>query len=291
VVINNAGTSMKSGYTREKILIWAKTYPELSSRYLETVCTAGLLPSGNPLRLYPIPYRYLGSEKEQFSLYQWITADIQKKRDDYRPESFRIDCDSIQLGEVIPATQDEWGKRAEFIFRDPSWHFDSVDDLQNAQKEKGTSIGVVAPREIKKVEIIARSEEDAKSFEQKLNEVKKIHEAKRAQINMFEQAIPPEMKTLEFLKSRVHVSWLCYNPTCDGHRMQVLDWGLCELQRRDGDEKALKRMKELCRLDIYDLKFFLGNLFLHPASFLIVGMWYPKLRPDMLKFIGGQDVS
>jgi hypothetical protein len=63
---------MKSGYTREKILIWAKTYPELSSKYLETVCTAGMLPSGKPLRLYPIPYRYLAGGKEQFSLYQWI---------------------------------------------------------------------------------------------------------------------------------------------------------------------------------------------------------------------------
>jgi hypothetical protein len=84
---------MKSGYTREKILIWAKTYPELSSKYLETVCTAGMLPSGKPLRLYPIPYRYLAGEKEQFSLYQWIAADILKKHDDSRPESFRIDCD------------------------------------------------------------------------------------------------------------------------------------------------------------------------------------------------------
>jgi hypothetical protein len=64
--------------------------------------------------------------------------------------------------------------------------------------------------------------------------------------------------------------------------MQVLDWGLCELQRREGDEKALARMKELCRLDIYNLKFFLGNLFLYPTSFMIVGMWYPKRVSDLL---------
>ena len=51
-------------------LIWAKTYPELTSKYIETVCTAGLLPSAKPLRLYPIPYRYLRDEKEQFKLYQ-----------------------------------------------------------------------------------------------------------------------------------------------------------------------------------------------------------------------------
>lgn len=282
---------MKSGYTKEKILIWAKTYPELSSKYLETVCTAGMLPSGKPLRLYPIPYRYLAGEKEQFSLYQWITADIQKKHDDPRPESFRIDCESIESGEVIPTTQDEWGKRAESMFRDPSWQFASVEDLQKAQREKGTSIGVVAPRKIKKVEVVQRSVDEEKSFEQKLAEVKKIQEAKRAQINMFEETLPPEMKSLEFMRYRVQVTWLCGNSECGGHRMQVLDWGLCELQRRDGDQKALSRMKELCNLDKYDLKFFLGNLFMHPASFLIVGMWYPKRQLGMLRFTGGQDVS
>lgn len=274
--------AMKSGHVREKILIWAKTYPELSKKHLETVCTAGMLPSGKPLRLYPIPYRYLGGNDERFKLYQWITADIAKNLNDPRPESHKIDCDSIEVGEFIRTTQDEWGKRSEWMFKDPSWQFESVDDLLKAQKEKGTSIGVVAPREVTKVEVVERSADEEKSFEQKFAEVKRIHEAKRQQIDMFEQAIPPEMKKLDSVKFRVQVSWLCKSPTCSGHRMQVLDWGLCELQRRDGDAKALERMQELCRLDVYDLKFFLGNLFLYPASFMIVGMWYPKRVPDLL---------
>lgn len=282
---------MKSGYTREKILIWAKTYPELSSKYLETVCTAGMLPSGKPLRLYPIPYRYLAGENEQFRLYQWITADILKKHDDFRPESFRIDCDSIESGETIPTTRDEWGKRAEWMFRDPAWQFESVEALQKAQEEQGTSIGVVTPREIKKVEVVKRSEEEEKNFEQKLDEVRKIQAAKRAQINMFEDTLPLEMKNLEFMKYRVQVRWLCKNSACRGHKMQVLDWGLCELQRREGDEKALARMKDLCNLEKHDLKFFLGNLFMYPGSFLIVGMWYPKRQDGLLRFTDGQVVS
>jgi hypothetical protein len=236
---------MKSGYSREKILIWAKTYPELSKKHFETVCTAGMLESGKPLRLYPIPYRYLGDEKEQFKLYQWISADIKKSPDDDRPESYKIDCDRIDSGDVIPSTNDEWGKRSEWMFKDPSWQFESVDDLQRSQEENGTSIGVVAPREIKKVDLVERSEEEVKSFDQKFAEVKRIHDAKRAQLDMFEKAIPPEMTKLEFLKRRVQVSWLCKTATCAGHRMQVLDWGPCELQRREGGEKALSRMKEL----------------------------------------------
>lgn len=90
------------------------------------------------------------------------------------------------------------------------------------------------------------------------------------------------MKKLEFLKSRVMVSWLCNSKDCTGHRMQVLDWGLCELQRREGSEAAVNRMKELCRLEAYDLKFFLGNLLQYPTSFLIVGLWYPKRVTDLL---------
>src|ERR1019366_7373148 len=71
---------MKPGYTEHRILIWGKTYPELSKKYIETVCTAGVLESGKPVRLYPITYRYLNDE--QFKLYQWITAGIQKNPND-----------------------------------------------------------------------------------------------------------------------------------------------------------------------------------------------------------------
>jgi hypothetical protein len=153
--------------------------------------------------------------------------------------------------------------------------------LQEAQKKDRISIGVVTPREITKVEVIERSEADARSFDQKFEDLKKTVDAQRAQIQMFEDAIPPEMKKLEFLKSRVVVSWFCCGEDCAGHKMQVLDWGLCELQRREGGDAAVKRMKDLCNLDTYDQKFFLGNLFQYPGSFMIVGMWFPRRQVDM----------
>jgi len=153
------------------------------------------------------------------------------------------------------------------MFRDKSWQFETVDKLLEAQKVNRTSIGIVTPREITNIEATDRPEEDARSFEEKFEELKKTVEAQRAQIQMFEDAIPPEMKRLEFLKSRVMVSWLCKAKDCSGHRMQVLDWGLCELQRRDGSAAAVNRMKELCKLDTYDLKFFLGTSSnIRPAS-------------------------
>src|SRR5689334_7137004 len=51
-------------YRTEQVLIWGKTYPELSRRYSETVCTAGLRQDGTPIRLYPVPLRYLGQDNQ-----------------------------------------------------------------------------------------------------------------------------------------------------------------------------------------------------------------------------------
>jgi hypothetical protein len=60
-------------YESKKILIWGKTCPELSTAHTETVCTAGVTEEGTPIRLYPIPYRYL-DEEDKFKKYQWITC-------------------------------------------------------------------------------------------------------------------------------------------------------------------------------------------------------------------------
>ena len=49
------------------ILILVKTYPEISRKYTETVCTAGILADSKEMvRLYPIRFRYLEG-RHQFS--------------------------------------------------------------------------------------------------------------------------------------------------------------------------------------------------------------------------------
>ena len=63
---------------QKDILIVVKTYPEISSKYTETVCTAGILADTKTLvRLYPIRFRYLEG-KQRFRKYQWIRANINK---------------------------------------------------------------------------------------------------------------------------------------------------------------------------------------------------------------------
>lgn len=64
---------------RERILITVKTYPTLSKKYGETVCTAGVREDGTWVRLYPIPFRRLDQE-QQFKKYDWIECHVLPKK-------------------------------------------------------------------------------------------------------------------------------------------------------------------------------------------------------------------
>ena len=45
-----------------KVFITVKTYPTLSKKYNELVCTAGILDDGSWVRIYPLPFRKLDYE-------------------------------------------------------------------------------------------------------------------------------------------------------------------------------------------------------------------------------------
>lgn len=85
-----------SDYLERRILVVVKTYPNPSSTYGETVCCAGVdLESGEWVRLYPITFR--GLADRQFEKFQEIRCRATRPRDDTRPESWRVDQDSIEL--------------------------------------------------------------------------------------------------------------------------------------------------------------------------------------------------
>jgi len=75
-----------------KLLITVTTYPLPSRSYDELVCTAGLLESGQWIRIYPVPLSFLidlkGSGKVNNVKYTWIELNINKRNDDFRPESY-----------------------------------------------------------------------------------------------------------------------------------------------------------------------------------------------------------
>ena len=73
---------------KERVFITVKTYPNLSVKYDEIVCTAGITEKGEWIRIYPIPFRKLEWEK-QYKKYQWIDLELSKNTADFRPESHK----------------------------------------------------------------------------------------------------------------------------------------------------------------------------------------------------------
>jgi hypothetical protein len=61
----------------EKILIIVKTYPTLSRKYAELVCTAGVTANGDWRRLYPIRFCQL-YDPQKYKKFQWVEAKLEK---------------------------------------------------------------------------------------------------------------------------------------------------------------------------------------------------------------------
>ena len=95
-----------SSWEPKEMLIWCQTHPALSSKYTETVCT-GAVELGNSqlLRLYPLVLRGLGSDARH-KKWSVITAQVKKTTKDNRPESWRINNDSIEFIERYKDTGD-----------------------------------------------------------------------------------------------------------------------------------------------------------------------------------------
>lgn len=149
---------------RVRVLIWGKTYPELSSTYTETVCTGGCREDGAPIRLYPVPLRYLEPD-QQYSLYHWIDVPVAKSSKDPRPESHRIESGEIRVGDRVPSDQSAWAGRRDIIFRDKSWHYNSVGDLKADQQRSNKSLGLVTPGEICDVRKVKRGDRERAEYD------------------------------------------------------------------------------------------------------------------------------
>ena len=76
------------------MLVTVKAYPQLSARYGETICVAGVrtdTPGPAWVRLYPVVYRDLHYDL-RFAKYQRITLEVSGANDP-RPESLRPNLD------------------------------------------------------------------------------------------------------------------------------------------------------------------------------------------------------
>jgi hypothetical protein len=153
--------------TIEELLILTKTYPSPSTKYRETTCVAAITRGGEMRRLFPVPYRFLADDS-QFKKWEWIRASVVTTTADQRPESRRIDVDSIELlGERV-GTDDSWFERRQII---EPFVVEDFHALEERRKTSGETLGFIRPRAISAFEITQAkqptwSEEDYRKLAQ-----------------------------------------------------------------------------------------------------------------------------
>lgn len=131
---------------KQRVLITVKTYPTLSRKYGETVCTAGLREDGAWVRMYPVPFRRL-NETEQYRKFDWVECRLQRHTADPRPETFRpVDHSELQpVGHLD--TKRAWGDRRRLVLESTTV-YDRLDALIAAAKANQVSLAVFRPTRV-----------------------------------------------------------------------------------------------------------------------------------------------
>jgi hypothetical protein len=253
-------------WEEKEFLICVKTYPEYSLTYTETVCTAAVLKeTGQLIRLYPIPFRYLVGEL-QFKKYQWVQAKIKKNPKDGRPESYKIEYDSIRPLDMVD-TKNDWSVRKRLILSQTNNIFGSLEDLQDRQLAQGTSLGIIKPREVRDFGVQKKTRSEIAGEEKKKKQI------------VGQPSLWVDKKELELIPYRFLVSFNCNDRKCAGHEISILDWEFGELYRKvsrlvDWKEKMRQKFDQICsgKKDVY---FFMGNMASRRKTFCILGIFYP----------------
>lgn len=265
-----------SGETQEvKILPLVKAYPNLSRKYGEVSCIAGLdMDTGGWIRLYPVPFRSL-EDQQQFRKYEPIRATVQRPRGDRRPESWRVDAGSIEvIGPVISAAR-SWAARRSIV--KPAIG-ESMCATHRAQKEEKTSLQMFRPREVSDL-VIEEVERDP--------EKGRMAEAWAAQGSFLDAGdLKQQREALEQIPFRFKYRYRCSDSECPGHLQSIVDWEIVQLFRRvrDGSDwrKKLREkwLDQMCGED-KDTAFIVGNQHQYPNGFLVLGVWWPPKQQQL----------
>jgi hypothetical protein len=242
---------------KERVLITVKTYPTLSRKYGETVCTAGVRADGSWLRIYPVPFRRL-EEAEQYKKYDWLACDLMRARSDVRPESMSP-MDVSQLRPVGHMdTFDNWRERRKLLLNTATV-YTSLQTVIDGAKANRMSLAVFKPTRIRD---FVWTEEERHWDPGKLDELRKLHD----QMDMFSDETWRE--TFRVIP-KLPYSFSYYFEDDSGRQSEltVLDWEVGALywnclRAADGDEEQALRKVRQKYFDAFtrtDLHFFIGT--------------------------------
>lgn len=253
---------------KEQIIIIAKTYPNLSRKYEETVCVGGITTAGEWVRLFPIRFRNLRSE-QKFRKFDLIEADISKTTDKFsRRESHKVDDSSIKVVGSVP--KENWEERKKILLK---FMDKSIEELESKKKSEHKTFGIIKPKKI--VSFYKKPINECREWERELIEGT---QTTLNQIMTGEKYRTP----LEKIPYWLGYNFYCDDETCKGHNMMCEDWEVLELfrsmkQKYGDDETAFKKVKEKVfdwMLEKRDLYFVVGTES-RWNKFLIVSLFYP----------------
>lgn len=258
-----------------RVLIAVKTYPTISSKYDELVCTAGFREDGSWIRLYPVPFRKK-SYNEQYKKYDWIEVDLVKNESDFRPESYRPYSHDTPIDIVghLP-TRSNWEERKEICLGKV---YNDLSKLITAAKDKNicTSLAVFKPTAI--LDFTAEPVE---------KEWDKEKLAKLDQLNLFETARDGKFEVVKKLPYKF--KYVIKDSQGTQSQMMIEDWETgqlywnCLAKHNGNEEMAIADVRRKYLDDFAktkDLYFFLGTTqahhFVSRNPFMIIGTFHPK---------------
>ena len=260
---------------KERILVTVKTYPTLSTRYGETVCTAGVRPDGTWVRIYPVPFRRLG-ETEQYRKFDWLELDLIPNPSDPRPETFRPTDGSDFEPKGRMDTRDAWRERRRLLL-ETARVYTNLGELIADAKANVASLAVFKPARVLDLKV----EEDEREWKPERLE------AMRKASNQFELFSDNRWRETFKVVRKMPWKWSYKFEDDVGKQstLQILDWEIGALYWNclrgasddEADAKAKVRAKYMDEFLESDLHFFVGTTqqwhSVAPNPWVIIGVF------------------
>lgn len=262
-----------------KVLISVKTYPTLSRKYNELVCTAGFLEGGSWVRIYPLPFRGL-EQNQKYKKWQWIELDLERNRSDVRPESYKVlNLESLTVIKSL-GTGKNWFERKEIVNKNTV--YDNLTDLiTKANTDNSLSLATFKPTKI--IDFIVEEADENWSAEKIA-----ILKAKSQQLSLFqtEEEVKKEFELVDKLPYKF--SYKFEDIKGKQSTLMIEDWEIGALywnclKSCAGDKnEAVQQVKHkyLGFMEKCDVLLFLGTTKEYHGwaknPFVIIGLFYPK---------------
>ena len=258
-------------YRAEELLILAKTYPLPSEKHRETTCVAAVNRQGALRRIFPIPFRFLQGDAK-FDKWEWIRVQALKATGDNRPESYRVDTDTLKLlGQKIDTGKDRrWTERRQWIEPHIVSNFTALEERRQTTEE---TLGILRPTRLLGLDITPVPKKDRDWSEEELR--------KLTQERLFDDTDVKARQMLKKVPFDFHYRYECASARgTEANRHLITDWESsmlywnCVHSHGERWEQPFRAKLET-EFAQKHMMFVMGTMHRFPSQWLIVGLIYP----------------